>query len=106
VEALEWGYPQAAESPLAEQGPLPLPAAVEAEGPQPQLRAAEKPQPLSGGLLKQRQQPSRNTIAVAAGKLAASVALAFVSPFLPYSDQLGGPGTPLSASLLISNEIL
>jgi hypothetical protein len=104
--AQESEYLRAAELPQAGQAPLPLPEAVEAEAPPPALRAVEKPQPLSGGSLTQHQAPSRNTIAAVAGKLAVWVAPAFVSPFLPYPDQLGGPGTPFSDSLLISNEIL
>jgi len=104
--ARESEYLRVEELLQAEQARLPRPVAVEAEGPRPALRAAEKLQPQSDGSLKQHRALSRNTIAAAAGKLAVSVALAFVSPFLAYSDQLGGPGTPLSASLLISNEIL
>ena len=103
---LESEYLQAAESTQAGPAPLRRPAAVEAEDQRQALRAAAKQQPPSGGLLKQYQALSKNTIAVAAGKLAVSVALAFVSPVLAYSDQLGGPGTPFNASLLISNEIL
>jgi len=106
VEALEWGYPLVGASTLAGPAPLPRPAAVEAEDPRPALRAAAKLQLRSGGLLKQHRAPSRNTIAAAAGKLAVSVALAFASSFLAYSDQLAGPGTPFNASLLISKEIL
>jgi hypothetical protein len=47
----------------------------------------------------QRQKPSKNTTAAAAGKLTVLLSR------LPYANHLG-PGTPLSASLLISNEIL
>ncbi len=47
----------------------------------------------------QHQKRSRNTTAAAAGKLAVLL------PLLPYANYRG-PGTPLSASLLISNEIL
>ena len=105
-EVLQAGYLLVAESTQAAPAPLPLLAGVEAEGPRLALRAVGKLQLLPNGLLKLHRERSRNTIAAAADKLAASVSLAFVSPFLPYSDQLGGPGTPLSASLLISNEIL
>ena len=105
-EAQEWGCPQAAASTQVGPAPLPRPVAVEAEDPSPALRAAAKLQPPSGGSLKQHRAPSRNTIEAAADKLAVSVALAFVSPFLAYSDQPGGPGTPFNASLLISKEIL
>jgi hypothetical protein len=104
--AQESEYLRVEELLQAGQARLPRPVAVEAEGPRPALRAAAKLQPQSDGSLKQHRPLSRNTIAAAADKLAVSVALAFVSPFLAYSDQLGGPGTPLSASLLISNEIL
>ncbi len=104
--AQEWGCPQAAASTQVGPARLPQPAVVAAEGPRPALHAAEKSQPQSGGSPTQHQAPSRNTIEAAADKLAASVALAFVSPFLAYSDQPGGPGTPFNASLLISNEIL
>ena len=104
--ARESEYLRVEELLQAEQARLPQPAVAAAEGPRPALRVAAKLQPPSGGSLKQHRAPSRNTIEAAADKLAVSVALAFVSPFLAYSDQLGGPGTPLSASLLISNEIL
>jgi hypothetical protein len=67
-EALEWEYLQAAESPQAGQAPLPPLAAAEAVSPLEELRGAETPQQLSGGLLKQLQVPSRNTIAEVAGK--------------------------------------
>jgi len=76
--ARESEYLRVEELLQAEQARLPRPVAVEAEGPQPALRAAEKSQPRSGVLLKQHQALSRNTIAAAAGKLAVSVALAFV----------------------------
>ena len=104
--ALQAGHLLVAESTRAAPGRLRLLVVVEAEGPQLELRVVEKPQPLPSESLKQHQAPSKNTIAEVAGKLAVSVALPFVSPFLPYPNQLGGPGTPLSASLLISNEIL
>ena len=106
AEVLQAGYLLVAESTLAAPKPLRRPAVVEAEGPRLALRAAAKLQPPSSGSLKQHRAPSRNTIAVAADKLAVSVALAFVSPFLAYLDQPCGPGTPFNASLLISNEIL
>ena len=106
AEARESEYLRVEELLQAEQGRLPRPVAVEAEDPRPALRAAAKLQPPSGGSLKQHRLPSRNTIEAAAGKLAVSVALAFVSPFLAYSDQPCGPGTPFNASLLISKEIL
>lgn len=105
-EVLQAGYLLVAESTQAAPKPLRRPAVVEAEGPRPALRAAEKLQPQSSGSLKQHRAPSRNTIEAEAGKLAVAVGLALVSPFLAYSDQLGGPGTPFNASLLISNEIL
>jgi hypothetical protein len=105
-EVRELEYLRAAESPPAEPVSLRRPSAVEAEDPRPALHAAEKPQSQSGVLLEQHQVPSRNTIAAEADKLAVLVALTLVSPFLAYSDQLDGPGTPFNASLLISNEIL
>ena len=85
-EALESEYLQAAESTQAGQAPLRLLEAVEAEVPRRALRAVETPQPLPSGSLKPHQAPSRNTSAAVAGKLAALVALAFVSAFLPYPD--------------------
>ena len=105
-EALEWGCLQGAESPRAGRAPLRPPAVVEAEVRPVPLRAVEKPQPLLSGSLKHRQVPSKNTIAEVADKLTVWVALPFVSPLQPYLDQLRGPGTPLSDSLLISKEIL
>ena len=105
-EVLQAGYLLVAESTLAAPKPLRRPAVVEAEGPRLALRAAAKLQPPSSGSLKQYRAPSRNTSAVEAGKLAVSVAPAFVSRFLAYSDQPCGPGTPFNASLLISKEIL
>jgi hypothetical protein len=105
-EVQELEYLRAAESPQAGPASLRRPSALEAEDPRPALHAAEKPQPQSGVLLEQHQAPSRNTIAAEADKLAVWVAPPFVSLFLPYVDQLGGPGTPFNASLLISNEIL
>ena len=104
--ARESEYLRVEELLQAEQARLPQPAVVAAEGPRRALRAAAKLQPPSGGSLKQHRAPSRNTIEAADDKLAVSVALAFVSPFLAYSDQPGGPGTPFNASLLISKEIL
>lgn len=101
-EAPESECPQAGASPQAGPASLLPPAGAEAEVPRRGLRAVEKPQPQSGRSLKQRQAPSRNTIGAVAGKLA----LRFVSRLLPYGNQLDGPGTPFSDSLLISNEIL
>ena len=67
-EALEWGYLQAAELPQAAPAPLPPLAAAEAVSLLEELRGAETPQQLSGGLLTQFQVPSRNTIVGVAGK--------------------------------------
>jgi hypothetical protein len=55
-------------SPQAARALPPRPVAVEAEVLQGRLRAAEKPQPLPSELLKLHQLPSKNTIAVVAGK--------------------------------------
>jgi len=104
-EALEWECLPAGESPQVGPTPLRPPAVVEAEVLRLALRAVEKPQPLPSGSLKHHQPRSRNTIAGVACKLAVSVALAFVSRFLPYQNHRG-PGTALSDSLLISKEIL
>jgi hypothetical protein len=76
---LESEYLRAVESPQEGQAPLPQPAVAAVEGPPLELRAVEKPQPLPGGFLKLHPAPSRNTNAAVAGKLAVSVALAFVS---------------------------
>jgi hypothetical protein len=105
-EALQAGYPLVAESTQAAPAPLPLPAGAEAEAPRLELRAVEKPQLLPSGSLKLHRAPSRNTTAAVADILAVSVALRFGLPFVPYPGYCGDPGTPLSASLLISNEIL
>ena len=105
-EARELEYLRAVESPQEGPGRLRLPVVVAAEGPPRALHAVEKPQLLPGGSLKLHPAPSRNTNAAVAGILAVAVALAFGFRFVPYLNQLGGPGTPLSASLLISNEIL
>jgi hypothetical protein len=67
-EALESGCLPAAELPQAAPAPLPPLAAAEAVSPPEELRGAEIPQQLSGGLLTQLQVPSRNTIAGVAGK--------------------------------------
>ena len=67
-EALEWEYLPAAESPQVERASPPPLAEVEEEGPPRELRGVEKPQPLSGELLKQLQARSRNTSEEAAGK--------------------------------------
>ena len=108
VEAvvLESEYLQAAESPQAEPAPLRRPVAVAAEGQPQELRGVGILRPLSGGLLKLHRALSKNTTAAVADILAVSAALRFGLPFVPYPNQLDGPGTPLSASLLISNEIL
>jgi hypothetical protein len=68
AEAPEWEYLPAAESLQAELAPLPLLAVAEAVNPPEELRGAETPQQLSGGLLTQLQPRSRNTIAGVAGK--------------------------------------
>ena len=104
--ALESEYPRAAESPQAGQAPLPRPAAVGAEALQPELRAVGTPRLLSGELLKLRRAPSKNTSAAVADKLAVWAVPAFSLACLPYPNHCGGPGTPLSDSLFISNEIL
>jgi hypothetical protein len=67
-EALESGCLQAAESPQAGRAPPPPLAAAEAVNPPEELRGAGTLQQQSGGLLKQLQVPSRNTIAGVAGK--------------------------------------
>ena len=67
-EALESGCLPGAEWPQAARAPLPPLAAAEAVSPLEELRAVEKPQPLPNELLKLHQLPSRNTIAVVAGK--------------------------------------
>jgi hypothetical protein len=105
-EALESEYLPAAESPQAEPARRRQPWVVEVEGPLQVLRAVETLRLLSGGLLKLRRRQSKNTNAAVAGKLAVSVALVFLLPPLAYASYGGGPGTPLRASLLISNEIL
>jgi len=106
-EALESEYLQAAESTQAERARRRRRSGAAVEVPPPALRAVEKPQPLPNELLKLHRPPSKNTNAAVAGKLAVLVARAFfLSPSLPYASYDGGPGTPLSASLLISNEIL
>ena len=66
--AREWECLQAAESIQAEPAPLPPLAAAGAVSLLEELRGAETPQQLSGGLLTQLQVPSRNTIAAVAGK--------------------------------------
>ena len=98
-EAPESEYLRAAESTQAVQGRRRRPLGVGVEVLPQALRAVGKPQPLPNELLKLHQVPSKNTNAAVAGKLA-------VLEFLPYASYDGGPGTPLSASLLISNEIL
>jgi hypothetical protein len=105
-EALEPEYLRAAESPQAEPEPLRRPVVAAAEVLPPELRAAGTRRPLSSGWPKQHRAPSKNTNAAVAGKLAVWVVLTFVSWFLPYPNYDGGPGTPLSDSLFISNEIL
>jgi hypothetical protein len=105
-EVLQAGYLLAAESTQAEPGQRRLRSGAGVEVPPPPLRVAETGQPPSGGSPELLRVPSKKTNAVVAGKLAVSVALAFLSPFLPYANYDGGPGTPLSASLLISKEIL
>lgn len=97
--ALESEYLQAAESTQAEPERRRLRSGVEVEVPLQVLRAFERPQPLPGGWLRLHRPPSKNTNAAVAGKLE-------VLAFLPYASYDGGPGTPFSASLLISNEIL
>jgi len=67
-EALESECLPAGESPQAGRAPPPQPVAVEAEVLPGRLRAVEKPQPLPSELLKLHQLPSKNTIAVVAGK--------------------------------------
>jgi hypothetical protein len=67
-EALESECLPGAESPQAARAPLPPLAAAEAVIPLEELRGAEKPQPLPGGLLKHHQLRSRSTNAEAAGK--------------------------------------
>jgi len=67
-EALESECLLGAESPQAGPALLRPPAVVEAEVLPRRLRAVEKPQPLPSELLKLHQLPSKNTIAVAAGK--------------------------------------
>ena len=105
--ALESEYLQAAESTQAEQGRRLRRSGVEVEVLQQGLHAFEKPQPPPSVLLKLHREPSKKTKAPVADKLAALVALALLLPFPPYASyDGGGPGTPLSASLLISNEIL
>ena len=99
-EALESEYLRAAELTQAERGPRRLQSGVEVEVRLQALRVAERPQPLPSVWLRLRRPPSKNTNAAVAGKLEV---LAFL---LPYASYDGGPGTPLSASLLISNEIL
>jgi hypothetical protein len=84
-EALEWEYLQAAESPQAEPGRRRRPSGVGVEAPPPALHAVETLRLLSRGVLKLLRVRSKNTNAAVAGKLAVSVALAFVSPFLPYA---------------------
>jgi hypothetical protein len=105
--ARESEYPRAAELPQAGQAPLPQPAAVAAVALQPELRAVETPRPLSDGSPKPHPTQSRNTTAAVAGKSTFWPVLALLLLFLPYPSYGGGaPGTPLSDSLLISNEIL
>jgi len=99
VVVLQAGRLLVAEWTQAEPARRRQPSAVEVEGPLEVLRAVEIPRPLSGGLPELLRAPSKNTNAAVAGKLAVSV-------FLPYANYDGGPGTPFSASLLISNEIL
>jgi hypothetical protein len=67
-EVPEWECLQAAESIQAELAPLPPLAVAGAVNPLEELRAAEKPQQLSRGVLMQLQVRSRNTIAGVAGK--------------------------------------
>jgi hypothetical protein len=105
-EVLQAGYLLVAESTQAAPAPLPLLAEVEGEAPRPGLRAVETLRPPSGGLPKLHRARSKNTNAAVADKLTVSVALAFVSRLLPYTGYDGGPGTPFSDSLFISNEIL
>ena len=97
--APESEYLQAAESTQAERGLRRPQSGVAVEVRLPGLRAVEKPQPLPNESLKLHRAPSKNTNGAVAGKLE-------VLAFLPYASYDGGPGTPLSASLLISNEIL
>jgi hypothetical protein len=66
--ALEWEYLRAVASTRAGPEPLPPLLAAEAVNPPEELRAVEKPQPLPSELLKLHQLPSKNTIAVVAGK--------------------------------------
>jgi hypothetical protein len=68
AEAPESGCLPEAESPQAVRAPLPPLAAVEGVSLREELRAVEKPQPLPSELLKLHQLPSKNTIAVVAGK--------------------------------------
>ena len=98
-EALESEYLRAEASTRAAPGRRRPQLAVEVEVLLRALHAVEKPQPLPSVLLKLHRVPSKNTNAAVAGKLE-------VLAFLPYANYDGGPGTPLSASLLISNEIL
>ena len=98
-EALESEYLQAAESTQEEPKRRRLRSGVGVEVLLEALRAVEKPQPLPNDLPKPHRPLSKNTNAAVAGKLE-------VWAFLPYASYDGGPGTPLSASLLISNEIL
>ena len=67
-EALGWECLQAAESPQAERASLPPLAVAEAVNPPEELRGAETPQRQLGGLLRQLQAPSKNTIAEVAGR--------------------------------------
>ena len=67
-EALESECLLAGEWPQAGPGPPPPPGAAEAASLLEELRGAEKPQPLPSELLTLHQLPSRNTIAVVAGK--------------------------------------
>lgn len=98
-EALESEYPRAAESTQAEPARRRPRSGVEVEVPRRALRVVEKPQPQPNVLLKLHQGQSKSTNAAVAGKLE-------VLARLPYASYDGGPGTPFSASLLISNEIL
>jgi len=92
--AQELEYLRVAELPQAVPAPLPPLAAAAAVSPAEELRAAEKPQPLPNGSLKQHQAPSRNTSAAVAGKSAVLV-FPFVLVVVPYQNQCA-PGTPLS----------
>ena len=67
-EALESECLPVEVSPQAARAPPPRPLAAEAEVLPGRLRAVEKPQPLPSELLKLHQLPSKNTIAVVAGK--------------------------------------